>query len=226
MQTAKIVGRNAGAQKYDILTALGSYALSCDKHQQRLVLRLITLITARYNWSRNELSVGQREIARLWSVDERTVKREMAKLRALGWLVVQRQGARGRVTQYGISMEHIFEATRDTWKNVGPDFDLRMQGNPEPEKVVPLPVKGHVTAPEISEGTEWALARAVLHAEDQGLYGSWFQALARVERAGARLTLKAPSRFHAAYVQTHLLTRLLATVQAVDADVAEISLVL
>ena len=153
MQTAKLVGRNAAAQKYDILTALGSYALACDKHQQRLVLRLITLVTARYNWGRNELAVGQREIARLWSVDERTVKREMAKLRALGWLVVHRQGARGRVTQYGMSIEHILESTRDTWKNVGPDFDLRMQGDPEPAKVVPLPVKGHVTAPEISEGT-------------------------------------------------------------------------
>ena len=226
MQTAKLVGRNAAAQKYDILTALGSYALACDKHQQRLVLRLITLVTARYNWGRNELAVGQREIARLWSVDERTVKREMAKLRALGWLVVHRQGARGHVTQYGMSIEHILESTRDTWKNVGPDFDLRMQGDPEPAKVVPLPVKGHVTAPEISEGTEWALARAVLHAEDQGLYGSWFQALSRAERAGGRLILKAPSRFHAAYVQTHLSARLLAAVQAVDADVAEISLVL
>jgi hypothetical protein len=83
MQTASIVGRNAAAHKYDILTAIGTYALSKGKHEQRLVLRLITLITARYNWGRDELAVGQREIARLWSVDERTVKREMAKLRAL-----------------------------------------------------------------------------------------------------------------------------------------------
>lgn len=226
MQIAKIVGRNAGAQKYDILTALGAFALYGDKHQQRLVLRFMTLITARYNWGRNELAVGQREIARLWSVDERTVKREMAKLRAMGWLVVHRQGARGRVTQYGISLEHVLETTRDTWKNVGPDFDLRMQGDPEPAKVVPLQVRGNVSPPQISDGSEWTLARAVLHAEDQGLYGSWIQALVRSERAGGRLILKAPSRFHAAYVQTHLSARLLAAVQAVDGDVAEISLIL
>lgn len=226
MHTAKILGRNAAAQKYDIITALGAFALSGDKHQQRLVLRFITLVTARYNWGRNELAVGQREIARLWSVDERTVKREMAKLRALGWLIVQRQGARGRVTQYELSIEHILETTSSTWKNVGPDFDLRMQGDAEPAKVVPLQVWGHVEPPQVSEGTEWALARAILHTEDQGLYGSWFQALVRTERAGGRLTLKAPSRFHAAYVQTHLTFRLLAAVQAVDGDVDEISLVL
>lgn len=226
MQTAKIAGRNATAQKYDILTALGTYALSCEKHQQRLVLRLMTLVTARYNWARNELAVGQREIARLWSVDERTVKREMAKLRAMGWLVVQRQGARGRVTQYGMSIDHILDTTRDVWPKVGPDFDMRMQGDPEPEKVVPIRVKGHVPAPEISGGSEWALARALLHAEDQGLYGSWFHALARFDRAGGRLVLRAPSRFHAAYIQTHLAARLLAAVQAVDSDVSEIAVVL
>jgi hypothetical protein len=86
----------SASQKYDVLTALGAHALAGGKTQMRLGLRFITLITARYNWARNELAVGQREIARLWSVDERTVKREMAKLRALGWLVVKRQGTRGR----------------------------------------------------------------------------------------------------------------------------------
>ena len=115
MYIAKIAGRKAAAQKYDILTALGAHALSQGKHEQRLVLRLMTLVTARYNWNRDELAVGQREIARLWSVDERTVKREMAKLRALGLLVVHRQGARGRVTQYGLSVERILETTEPIW---------------------------------------------------------------------------------------------------------------
>ena len=184
MHIAKIAGRKATAQKYDILTALGAHALSQGKHEQRLVLRLMTLVTARYNWNRDELAVGQREIARLWSVDERTVKREMAKLRALGWLVVHRQGARGRVTQYGLSVERILETTEPTWQNVGPDFDLRMHGGPVSTDIVALPVKGHVAAPEISEGSEWALARAILHRENEGLYGSWIQALTRAGRAG------------------------------------------
>lgn len=226
MHIAKIAGRKATAQKYDILTALGAHALSQGKHEQRLVLRLMTLVTARYNWNRDELAVGQREIARLWSVDERTVKREMAKLRALGWLVVHRQGARGRVTQYGLSVERILETTEPTWQNVGPDFDLRMHGGPVSTDIVALPVKGHVAAPEISEGSEWALARAILHRENEGLYGSWIQALTRAGRAGGRLLLRAPSRFHAAYVQTHLTARILTAVQAVDGDVSEIAVVL
>jgi hypothetical protein len=226
MQTARAVGRNAAAQKYDIITALGTFALSRDKHEQRLVLRLITLITARYNWTRNELCVGQREIARLWSVDERTVKREMAKLRAMGWLVVHQQGARGRVTEYGFDVARVLETTKTAWPKVGPDFDLRMHGGPATSDIVPLPVKGRVQAPDLTDATEWALARGVLHSEDQGLYGSWFQALKRVERAGGRLTLCAPSRFHAAYVQTHLVGRILAAAQAVDQDITEIAITL
>lgn len=222
MLSVKPVGRDASARKYDILTALGAYALAGSKHDHRLVLRLVTLVTARYNWARNELCVGQREIAKLWSVDERTVKREMAKLRACGWLVVKRQGARGRVTEYGLDIDTLLEATRAHWPNVGPDFDLRMQGAPEPSKVVALPVRGASSPPPEQDGTEWTLAQGILHQEDPGLYSSWLHNLKRESRAGNRLTLLAPSRFHGAYVQTHLLGRLMRAVQAVDSDVSEV----
>ncbi|MGB3244250.1 MAG: hypothetical protein WBB25_06935 [Sulfitobacter sp.] len=225
MFSPKPAGRHAAAQKYDIITALGTYALARGKHDQRLVLRLLTLMTARYNWGRDELAVGQREIARLWSVDERTVKREMAKLRGLGWLVVKRQGARGRVTEYRIDIKRMLESTRGDWVSVGPDFDMRMQGTPAPERVVPLPVRGNVPAPDVTGGTEWALAQAVLHAEDAGTYGSWLRALTRTGRAGGRLTLKAPSRFHGSYVQTHLEGRVLAACRAVDEDVTEVVII-
>jgi len=222
MLSLKPVGRDASARKYDIITALGAYALAGGKHDHRLVLRFVTLITARYNWARNELAVGQREIARLWSVDERTVKREMAKLRASGWLVVKRQGARGRVTEYGVDLDTILESTRAHWPNVGPDFDLRMQGGPEPSKVVALPPRGATSTPPEPDGSEWALAQAILHREDPGLYSSWLHNLKRDGRAGERLTLQAPSKFHGAYVQTHLIARLLRAVQAVDGDVSEV----
>jgi DnaA N-terminal domain len=222
MQIAKTTGRNASVAKYDILTALGAYALARNKHDQRLVLRLMTLITARYNWGRNQLAVGQREIARLWSVDERTVKREMAKLRSLGWLVVTRQGARGHVTEYRIDKERLLAATQDSWTNVGPDFDMRMQGQPESERIVPMPSRGDIAPPDTSDGLEWSLAQALLHAEDPNTYGSWLRALSRVDRAGGRLTLKAPTRFHGVYVQTHFLGRILTACQAVDGDVFEV----
>ena len=224
MLSSKLVGRDAAARKYDIITALGASALAGNKHDYRLTLRFITLITARYNWARNELAVGQREIARLWSVDERTVKREMAKLRGLGWLVVRRHGARGRVTEYALDIDAILAATRIQWANVGPDFDMRMQGTPEPTRVVPMPVRGSAPLPPNEDGTEWALAQRILHAEDSGIYGSWLHNLTRNGRAGGRLTLIAPSRFHGAYVQSHLLGRVLAAVKAVDADVTEIAI--
>ena len=225
MQTLRPVGRGASARKYDIITALGAYALAQGKHDQRRVLRLMTLITARYNWARDELAVGQREIARLWSVDERTVKREMALLRARGWLVVKRQGARGRVTQHGLDMERMLKDTASHWSAVGSDFELRMGQGDEEAKVVPMPVKGDVRAPDVSDGSEWALTQAVLHGEDAGLYASWIAGLVRVDRAGGRLTLRAPSRFHGAYVQTHLERRILAACQEIDADVSEVRVV-
>lgn len=223
----KPTGRNATARKYDLLTAMGAYALSQEKGHQRLVLRLMTLITARYNWGRDELAVGQREIARMWSVQERTVKREMAKLRCLGWLRVKRQGARGRVTEYGLGIQAILDATRPVWPAVGPDFQHRLDEQPDPPvgSVVPLPVRGSVPPPDLSDGQEWSLAQAVLHAEDPAIYGAWLRALQRHDRAGGRLTLKAPSRFHAAYVQTHLQSRLLAACQSVDENVAQVVII-
>lgn len=221
---ARPVGRQAAARKYDLLTAMGAFALANGKAPQRLVLRLMTLITARYNWARDELAVGQREIARLWDCDERTVKREMAKLRGMGWLEVRRQGARGRVTEYALGIERILEDTKGRWDAVGPDFALRM-GEAPASDVVPLPVRGEVPAPDVSPGTEWALAQAILHAEDAATYGAWLRHLSRRDRAGGRLVLAAPSRFHAAYVETHLKGRVLAACQSVDGDVAEIVVV-
>ncbi len=227
MLSTKPVGRGAAARKYDLLTAMGAYALARDKYDQRRVLRLMTLITARYNWARDELAVGQREIAQLWSVDERTVKREMALLRARAWLVVHRQGARGRVTQYRLGIEQILADTSPQWRSVGPDFELRMgaQETADTPNVVALRPSGEVAAPDVSSGTEWALAQAVLHAKDPAAFGAWIAALKRGERAGGRLTLKAPSRFHAAYVQTHLTARLLAACRDVDETIAEIRII-
>jgi len=223
MLNPKAVGRNAAARKYDLLTAMGAFALSQEKAKQRLVLRILTLITARYNWARDELTVGQREIARLWAVDERTVKREMAKLRGLGWLVVKRQGARGRVTEYSLSIETVLTDTRGQWAAVGPDFEARMQGTPEQDnKVVPLHVAGSVPSPDVSDGNEWALAQAILHAKNPLQYGSWFHNLVRTERAGGRLTLTAPSRFHASYVETNLKRLILSVCQSADDSVSEV----
>lgn len=223
MLLVKPVGRSAAARKYDILTGLGAWALARGKSEQRLALRLLTLVTARYNWTREELAVGQREIARLWTCDERTVKREMAKLRAMGWLSVRRQGARGRVTEYKLEAEILLEATRAQWAAVGPDYELRMEvGHDRNVGVVPMPIRGDVPAPDISDGMEWSVTAGLLFNEDKAVYGSWIRAMTRVERAGGRLVLKAPSRFHAAYVQTNLIERITRACRSVDETVSEI----
>ncbi|WP_281968941.1 DnaA N-terminal domain-containing protein [Roseovarius nanhaiticus] len=226
MQIRKPVGPMASARKYDLLTALGAFALARGKTEQRMTLRLMTLVTARYNWARDELAVGQRDIARLWSVDERTVKREMARLRGCGWLRVTRQGARGRVTQYSLDIGRILEDTQDQWPAIGPDFVHRLSGSDPaaPSNVVPLrlPEGGAVPPPDLSGGTEWALAQGVLHGENPATYKTWFAGLARLRRDGARLVLTAPSRFHGSYVQTHLSGALLAACRAVDAGIDEV----
>ncbi|MES2915141.1 MAG: DnaA N-terminal domain-containing protein [Pseudomonadota bacterium] len=59
MQLPRPVGREAALRKYDILSALMAFALSKDKHVQRQVLRVMALITTRYNWQRDELTMGQ-----------------------------------------------------------------------------------------------------------------------------------------------------------------------
>ena len=227
MQISRPVGRGAQARKYDILTALGAYALSLSPNEQRRVLRLMTLITARYNWQRNELATGQREIARLWACTERTVKRDIACLKARGWFVVKRQGVRGSVSIYALDIDRILDDTSASWPQIGPDFEFRMRDEKDTDSsnVVPLPVRGAVVAPEAGQGDEWDIARLALHAADPGLYTAWIHALSRDSRAGGRLVLRAPSRFHASYVTTHLASRLLCACQKIDPEIATIDII-
>lgn len=177
----------------------------------------MTLITARYNWNDDTLTTGQREIAALWCVDERTVKREMARLRDLGWLVLKRPAARGRVACYGLGIDVILTHTRDVWSNVGPDYVARMSG-PLPERndptVVAFPVAG--------EGP-WAKIAERLRGEDAGLYNAWFAPLVSLGEQGGVLRLKVPSRFHGSFLRTHHLGRLqvLARVHGMDVELVD-----
>jgi hypothetical protein len=225
MQLPRAVGREAASRKYDILSALMAFALAKDKHIQRQVLRVMALITTRYNWQRDELTMGQGEIARLWSVDDRTVKREMARLRAQGWLVLKRQGARGRVSTYGMDLNRMLEDTRPVWPLIGEDFVARLapdeaagQGasNVVPLRAVPAPA---------TDGSVWAEAQSWLHAEDAATYGAWFHALTDAGLEANALTLAAPTRFHATYVATNLKERLLAALRRIDPSLRDVRIV-
>lgn len=220
MQIARPVGRQAASRKYDLLTAMGVYACHGDKHLQRLVLRLMTLIVARYNWQTDEIIVGQREIAALWGVDERTVKRDMARLRAMGWLVQHRAAVRGRVASHGLDLTAILTATKGEWAAVGPDFVERMTGPQTPQTAAPNVVSFPTAAPPLpADASPWARAQARLQAEDLALYAAWFRPLVELGAEGGLLELAAPSRFHASYVTTHLSARLLAALRAEDGTI-------
>jgi hypothetical protein len=216
------VGRDAAARKYDILSALSVMALAGDPHGQRQALRLMALITTRYNWQRDELSMGQEEMAALWSVDERTVKREMARLRAKGWVTVKRAGARGRVGLYGVDVVRILDDARPQWSVLGPDFIARVApgaGSPAPSNVIPLDVARKPVPPG---DAVWDMARRLLQEEDAAVYGAWLHRLEEVGVGQGVLTLAAPSRFHASYVATHLRARLVAAVARVDPSVRDV----
>lgn len=218
MLVSKPVGREAATKKYDILSALSAFALSQDKHAQRRILRLMSLITTRYNWQRNELSMGQEDIARLWSVDLRTVKREMAKLRAIGWLVETRGAARGRVALHAIDLALIMADTREVWANIGTDFIDRQTLN------VPTPAASNVVpfqaVPTLVGGSVWSSAQIAFQAQDVAAFGAWIAQMTELEREGGTLCLLAPSRFHKTYVETHLMDRLLRIVRRIDPSVS------
>ncbi|WP_170789885.1 DnaA N-terminal domain-containing protein [Ruegeria lacuscaerulensis] len=221
MQVAKPVGLNAPAIKYDILSAMTVHALSGDKHRQRSILRIIALITTRYNWRANELSIGREEIARLWSVNERTVKREMSKLRSMGWIAVKRPAARGRVAVYELDLKQVMIDTSEVWPTIGADFVARMSDSPEPgTNVVPFKVKP--PAPEESDGDIWTQVQAILHGRDPELWASWFRHLIEAERAGGAVTLVAPSRFEADYIHRNWSERLLAAYSRIAPEIRKV----
>lgn len=232
MQVIRAVGREAASRKYDMLSALMAFALSQDPHRQRLVLRFAALVTTRYNWQRNELTMGQREISRLWCVDERTVKRDMARLRADGWVEVRRQGTRGRVSVLAFAWDRIMADTRPAWANIGQDFidragagdhvagDHGGAGGADGPTVVPFRrpmIGGNLDAGmnDDSSGV-WADAATHLQAEDAALFAAWFRSLSDAGTKGGSLHLVAPTRFQASYIQTHLHARLLRAVQRAD----------
>ena len=217
----RATGRNAASMKYDILSALGAHGCAGDKHRQRLVLRLITLVVARYNWISDELMVGQREMAEMWSIDERSVKRDLAKLREMGWLVQRRPAARGRVAVHGLGLARILEVTGSDWERIGPDFVARMAGGEAaPPAVTPSNV---ISFPMPSgEGGLWPRIQSMLHREDPNLYSAWFAALQAEPVEAGVLVLAAPSRFHADYLRTNHMTRLERAAMACDAEILRV----
>ncbi len=229
MLASKPVGRDAATKKYDILSALMTYALAREKRTQKLILRLMSLITTRYNWQRDELSMGQKEIAKLWSVDERTVKRELAKLKSKGWIEVKRAGARGRVTLYSINLKNVLKETQEDWVKMGPDFVGRLTEittptaqNVQETNIVPF-AAAHQKRPQ-EDGSVWASAAALMFDQDTTVFTAWLQQLQEAGRDDGCLLLVAPTRFHATYVETHLSDPIIRAVTQIDPSIRAIKI--
>lgn len=224
MQTHRVTGPGAGAEKYDLLTAMAVNGLSAGGVRQASMMRLIALVTARYNWSLDEVSIGQRDMATLWSVDERTAKRETRRLIEAGLLAVKRPGVRGRVASYRLCTEEIYRQTEAGWSSVGPDYRARMDARLRPADPPPEPAPKVVrvdfaqkerAVPAVDPHSPWATALRWLEAEEPQVFRAWFQHLqAGAPEADGTLSITAPSRFVADYVRTHLQNRLIAAVHA------------
>lgn len=112
--------------KYDILSALAVAALSQKDRTRIDYFRLIALITSRYDWLRGEVSIGHSQLAELWSIDVRSVKRQVAYYADAGLMRKSRVGVRGRVTVYEIDLLKLIATTRPTLAKIGPDLEERL----------------------------------------------------------------------------------------------------
>lgn len=160
----------------------------------------MTLVTARYDWQKDRLMTGQSEIARLWSVDPRTVKRDMARMREMGWLVLRIPAAKGRVACYGLGLDAILRDTRPHWDAVGPDFLARM-APPSPQSDIP---RSNVVAfvPNDAGPAWWQEICAAFQSGDTAAYSAWIAPMSARE-VDEQPTVIAPTTFHANYVITH-----------------------
>ncbi|MDD9922960.1 MAG: hypothetical protein OXQ92_11875 [Boseongicola sp.] len=225
---SRVTGPGASALKYDILTALLSMASREQGARARLALRLSLLITARFNWRSATFAVGQREMARMWNVTERTAKREIAAMRAIGWVSVSSPAARGRVAQYRLELGRLMGDTETHWSAIGPDYNARMSGHSEPVQesttnVVPLSVPPTTAPPD--DGSTWSKAATDLHRNDPATFNAWLSNLVPIEGRDHQIVLAAPSKFIADYVDTHFKARLLAAVSHHDRSIRELRIV-
>lgn len=222
MRNIRLTGPGAGAEKYDLLTAMAVTGLAVGGTMQSSMMRLMALVTARYNWSLDEVSIGQKDMAALWAVDERTAKRETKRLIEGGFLIVKRPGVRGRVAAYRLNLENIYACTEARWTNVGSDFQARMGARTKPAdngadatKVVRVDFGMKLkSAPPPNDGSPWAAVQIGLATQHPKLFPAWFEPLCLGGVAEDCATVIAPSKFAAQYITTHLLGHLDAALSA------------
>lgn len=203
MDRARLAGPQSGVAKYDLLTALSMLGLHGGARTQISALRLIAVVTARYNWRVDEFCVCQRDMARMWGVTERTVKREVKAWVEARWLICTRQGVRGRAGAYRLDLIEIHHKARGLWQLVGIDFVDRMSTTPGVSEVA-MPHPETVHAEEVVPRGTWRAASRRLRLADPASYAAWFAPLRLLSEDGGTVTLAAPTRFAVHYIETRL----------------------
>ncbi|PJI84255.1 DnaA-like protein [Yoonia maricola] len=222
MDAKRLTGVKASSLKYDLLTALSVAGLHLDARHQISVSRLLLLITARYNWRLDEFCVGQRDLAKMWNVTERTVKREIKFWLEHRLVICKRQGVRGRVGAYRLNYPEIYRLSAPYWQNVGPDFQERMtETNPVRDaKVVAVDFgqkavsQDTPTPMSAKDPRTWRAACQRMQELHPEHYRNWIALLQFGSDDTQVLELRASNQFVAHYVQTHLLAILTEAVEA------------
>jgi len=225
MYPVRLTGAGASGLKYDVITALSVAGLSGSSTLQVSMMRLIALITARYNWRLDEFCVGQRDMAKMWSVNERTVKREIKRLTQSDVIRCIRPGVRGRVGAYRLNYHQIAAMSEHVWREVGPDFDQRMReryGQPS-AKVVQL----STATPTVNDTSDpWMRSLRHIETKDQNVYQAWFSKVTFVAYENGILTLKAPGSFISRYIETHLLGTLIEAAEPEFGKIQQVKLLI
>lgn len=201
----RLTGVGSGAKKYDVLSVLALAGLENAALPSQRALRFIALITIRYNWAADMLSVGHEELGHLWKVSKRTVIREMEALRSLGLLVVLRPGRRGTVTTYRLEISAIRKLAAARLLNETSGIDSRLAATEDSLDLErcdasQAPVRNNPGLPP-SPGRE--LWTAVLENLPPSVSSAqkerWLRPLS-VERVDDILYLKADSPFRAVHI--------------------------
>ncbi len=211
-------GPNSAVVKYDVISALTCVALTGARSQQTIIMRLINLITCRYNWRKNELSIGSKEVAELTFTSQRTAKRTLKALTDLRFLIVRLQGRKGRVTKYGLGITAIFEAAAPHTKPKYHQFCARIIADPLGASACVPPVDFKVEAQACQQ---WNAICAVIADKSQPLYVSWFADMVGSVTEG-QLTVVCKTNFIQNYARTKLLPNIYGSAEAAGVELTKV----
>lgn len=209
--------------KYDILSALAVAALSQKDRTRIDYFRLIALITSRYDWLRGEVSIGHSQLAELWSIDVRSVKRQIAYYADAGLMKKSRAGVRGRVTVYEIDLLKLIATTRPTLAKIGPDLEERLEqfcgaaaqsdsaqesaekkalGEINTDRVSEPSSEGALLRPaSSSDGEDARILSAVRCALSPSAFERWFKDVTIRKVSSGAIEFLFPTKFTADYVE-------------------------